>query len=557
MRFAFYGRVSTEDQQDPAASRSWQLRRALQLIEPAGGHVVEEFFDIGMSRSLPWKRRPEATRLLAALKDPGRGFDAIVIGEPARAFYGGQFGNTFPVFTHYGVELWVPEVGGAVDPGSEAHDMVLSIFGSMSRGERNRIKIRVRAAMASQAATEGRFLGGRPPYGYRLVDAGPHPNPGKAAVGQRAHRLDLDPATAPIVQRIFENYVAGAGLYAIAEDLTRDGIPSPSAADPERNRHRVSSRGAWSKSATRAILQNPRYTGRQVWNRQRRDETDLVDVEDPAMGFKAKMKWNDRSEWIWSAGQAHEPIITPELFAAAQEQRAAGRNRPVVARPRRDAHPGYALRGLLHCGICGRRMQGNTAKGRRLYRCRYPAEYAQTRELDHPKQVYVAESRIVAELDRWIATLFDPANLDETCEQLAAATREPDDAGSAKIDAARRKLADCDARLGRYRHALDGGADPTVVSAWIAEVQGEKLGAQRVIAEAPRRESSAAEIRLLLEEVGDVRAALEQGEGTAKAELYAALGLTMTFHVAEQLVAVVALPATGGLKSVSEGRHKT
>ncbi|HWS47815.1 MAG TPA: recombinase family protein, partial [Acidimicrobiia bacterium] len=69
-RFAFYGRVSTEDQQDPASSRAWQQRRAEQLIDPAGGRIVEEFFDIGKSRSLPWKRRPEAGRLLAALKNP-------------------------------------------------------------------------------------------------------------------------------------------------------------------------------------------------------------------------------------------------------------------------------------------------------------------------------------------------------------------------------------------------------------------------------------------------------------------------------------------------------
>ncbi len=45
--FTFYGRVSTEDQQDPASSRAWQLRRALELIEPAGGAVVEEFFVSG------------------------------------------------------------------------------------------------------------------------------------------------------------------------------------------------------------------------------------------------------------------------------------------------------------------------------------------------------------------------------------------------------------------------------------------------------------------------------------------------------------------------------
>ena len=40
LRFAFYGRVSTEDNQDPEASRNWQRSRALSLIEPAGGVIV-------------------------------------------------------------------------------------------------------------------------------------------------------------------------------------------------------------------------------------------------------------------------------------------------------------------------------------------------------------------------------------------------------------------------------------------------------------------------------------------------------------------------------------
>ncbi|MEA3214876.1 MAG: site-specific recombinase [Acidimicrobiia bacterium] len=46
-RFTFYGRVSTEDQQDPQSSRNWQLARSRQVIEAAGGEIVEEFFDIG------------------------------------------------------------------------------------------------------------------------------------------------------------------------------------------------------------------------------------------------------------------------------------------------------------------------------------------------------------------------------------------------------------------------------------------------------------------------------------------------------------------------------
>jgi site-specific DNA recombinase len=72
-----------------------------------------------MSRSIPPQRRPEASKLLTALADPARGFDAVVVGEPQRAFYGNQFGNTFPLFAHYRVPLWVPEVGGASAPISQ------------------------------------------------------------------------------------------------------------------------------------------------------------------------------------------------------------------------------------------------------------------------------------------------------------------------------------------------------------------------------------------------------------------------------------------------------
>jgi site-specific DNA recombinase len=145
------------------------LSRARSLVEPAGGEVVDQFFDVGLSRSLPWKRRPEALRPLGAIKQPTRSFDAVVIGEPQRAFYGNQFGMIFPVFVHYGVGLRVPEVGGAIDPGSDAHDLVMALYGGMSKGERNRIKIRVRSAMKAQTELEGPL-----PRRPRTVRISPH-----------------------------------------------------------------------------------------------------------------------------------------------------------------------------------------------------------------------------------------------------------------------------------------------------------------------------------------------------------------------------------------------
>jgi hypothetical protein len=53
LRFAFYGRVSTEDWQDPVTSRARQRDQAAALV--AGhGRIVAEFFDAGYSRTLAW-----------------------------------------------------------------------------------------------------------------------------------------------------------------------------------------------------------------------------------------------------------------------------------------------------------------------------------------------------------------------------------------------------------------------------------------------------------------------------------------------------------------------
>jgi DNA invertase Pin-like site-specific DNA recombinase len=189
-------RTSTDDHQSPTDSAAWQLRLARQLIEPAGGEIVATYHDVDQSRSIPWERRPEAARLLDVIRNPSRPWTDLVIAEPQRAFAGNQFGLVYPVLVHYGIGLWVPEVGGRVDPDSEAHDLLMSLFGGLAKAERNRIRHRVRAAMAAHASS-GRWLGGRPPYGYALIDAGPHPNPEKVASGARLHQLAADPITAP------------------------------------------------------------------------------------------------------------------------------------------------------------------------------------------------------------------------------------------------------------------------------------------------------------------------------------------------------------------------
>ena len=59
LRFAFYGRMSTTEYQDPTTSQQWQQDNANRVI--AGhGTIVVKYFDAGYSRSLPWHQRPAA-----------------------------------------------------------------------------------------------------------------------------------------------------------------------------------------------------------------------------------------------------------------------------------------------------------------------------------------------------------------------------------------------------------------------------------------------------------------------------------------------------------------
>ena len=540
--FAFYGRVSTEDQQDPQASYDWQISRARQLIEPKGGVIVAEFFDIGHSRALPWPRRPRASELLALLRDPGCGFQAVVIGEPQRAFYGNQFSLTFPVFEHFGVGLWVPEVGGPIDPDSEAHDLAMTLFGSQSKSERMRVKTRVRAAMAAQTAIQGRYLGGRPPYGYRLADAGPHPNPAKARLGARLHKLDPDPATAPVVKRIFALFLQGYGYLAIAELLTGEAIPSPSGYDPDRNPHRDGR--AWSKSAVRAILTNPRYTGYQVWNRQRRDEI-LLDVDDVAAGYTSRMTRNDPDGWIWSEQPAHQPLIPKETFDATQAQIRSRGWRDKPHRPRELATARiYLLRRRLRCGLCKQRMEAHWIHKQPYYRCTLPSEYATAKhpDLDHPRTVYLREAELLPHLDGWITALFDPANLDHTLEALVGAA-EDDSAIVKELREIDRTLADCQRKLAHYRAALDAGSDPTTVTAWINQTTAEQA-----IAQAKRAQLRAVrpmtvtkdQLRAIVTQTGDMVRGLDNARPADRAELYERLGIEGLYQPRERLVVVSA-----------------
>ena len=56
-------------------------------------------------------------------------------GEYERTFYGGQYASMAPLFEHYGVQLWMPQVGGLVDWHAEDHEQTMLALGLSSKRE--------------------------------------------------------------------------------------------------------------------------------------------------------------------------------------------------------------------------------------------------------------------------------------------------------------------------------------------------------------------------------------------------------------------------------------
>jgi len=187
---------------------------------------------------------------------------------------------------------------------------------------------------------------------------------------------------------MFAQRLAGHSVARITRALNDAGIPCPTAADPRRNPHRTGA--GWTLRTVAAILANPRYTGRQVWNRQRTD-FDLADPGNTGLGHKQVQRWNIPEGWIISRHPAHPALVSEADFIAAQD----------IGAPRGPAGPAaqrYLLAGLLACGRCGRRLESAWSNGRPAYRCRHGHASAARPDPRRPKNTYVREDQILPHL---------------------------------------------------------------------------------------------------------------------------------------------------------------
>ena len=204
--------------------------------------------------------------------------------------------------------------------------MLFGMKGLFAEYERTKIIERTVRGRLRIAKQDGKQPGGRPLYGYKLVN-------GK-------HEIDEDEAK--IVRMIFDWLVKDSlSLFACQMRLNKLGIPSPSG------------KAWWSRAGVYRIISNPAYIGEWYYNR--RIEASGED------GIR------DKKEWISIAIPA---IISKEDFE--QIQLRLNRNKALAARNTKHE---YLLSGLLVCGKCGRSIHAKKNGKYTYYECRSAIGY--------------------------------------------------------------------------------------------------------------------------------------------------------------------------------------
>ncbi len=548
MRVAFYGRVSTDDAQDPSLSIPRQLSKCDQALEPIDEKVSLTFWDVESGRKAleergngkrDWTDKVSVPRIgglpeLLASAEAGA-LDAVIVESIDRLSRMTADG------TRIERELEERDVAlfAADEPLNSSATAILTRRVKQGVAEwyvRDLIE-RSRAGM-EESVRQGWHTGGRPPYGY-MLEPHPHPNPQKAKEGRKKHRLILDPVKAPIVAMVFADYTEhGLGLAAICEKLNLDPERYP---PPLRNRKDENDlRQTWSKSQIHFMLRNPKYTGYNVWGRHDKR--------------KGRPLLRPRDKWVWSATPTHDAIVTREQFDAV-EDRARRNGAPSInpATPkhypkRRTTRGGrvYPLRGRVRCSICGRRMEGSFQKGKNYYRCQYTTRHGKAAAdlAGHPRTLSIREEVVMDALREFMAErLFGPDRLRLLSAELAtAADEQKDDPDASERERLEAEEKDVQKALRRQVLRLEEHDDPDhpvikLATQRIEELSGRAEAIKRALEELAQPSESAGpsadEIEALIAEVPDLREALDKADDTELIELFDAFDVAVNFDKRE------------------------
>lgn len=162
-----YGRVSTTIQFTEGVSLEVQQREIAGYAAMRGWATPTVFVEAGISGSVPLTERPEGRKMWDALVQG----DTIIASRLDRMFRSAVDAlQTVERLKKMGVSLILIDLGGDIS-GNGLSKLFLTVAAAFSEAERDRIRERVAAVKRDQRA-QGRYLGGKVPFGYRVGESG-------------------------------------------------------------------------------------------------------------------------------------------------------------------------------------------------------------------------------------------------------------------------------------------------------------------------------------------------------------------------------------------------
>lgn len=420
-----YARVSTARQETKGLSIPGQVERCGDAASQAGFRVARVFRE-AESASEDAEKRPVFQEAVAFALDKDNGISAFIVYDTSRFARRREDAVVYKtILRRKGVRIIY--VMQNIDEDRDEDLFIEGIYELMDeRYSRVLSKLVLRGMIDN--AKKGHFNGGVCPVGYRWERIA-------TSDARQKSTLAVDPATAPIVRRMFSLVLSGHGCIDIARTLNAEGIRSP--------------RGkAWSNTMVHKVLSSRKYIG--------------------------DFEFETRGEKVIAEG-THQAIIDRGTWERTQEMLAARSPFRGKERQRRiNPHRHVKFSGLLFCAVCGSAMVATTGKSKtgkiyRYYECSNARKVGTCN--GHRIRAEEFDEMTIGLLSDYV---FIEENLQRSADALISWARETNGHIEGQRAEARKQIDEVNTRLSRLYRAIEDGCAAADLAPRLAELARAK-----------------------------------------------------------------------------------
>ncbi len=318
IRLAAYCRVSS-DSTEQLHSFATQIRYYSDYIKKNPDYeLVDIYADEGLTGT-EMDKRDELNRLLRDCKK-GK-VERIIVKSMSRFMRNTEECLiTLRMLKSIGVSVYFEEQG--IDTNKLNSEMIVTFPGMLAQQESENISGNLRWSISKKMKL-GEFICSNPAYGYSLIDG----------------KMTIIESEAEIIRRIFNMYLQGMGMQAIASLLNSEKIP-------RRNGYQT-----WHMTAIQYILTNEKYIGDALLQKQYTTEV---------LPYRQKRNHGERT--MYYIENYNPPIITKEIFQAVQKlYKAKSKGKRIINE--------HTLSKIIKCPDCGRTFRRQVINDKAYWCC--------------------------------------------------------------------------------------------------------------------------------------------------------------------------------------------